>query len=155
MDDDGGLPLHEAAAYQPPLDVIEALLRAHPDAASTPSLYGGILPLHWAACSHASLEVVTALLEAHPAAASTASFSGELPLHWAKTQFGTHASVDVATALLAAFPEGAAVRTNAADGGRLPDLSAYPPPAILAALKAAAAARRWRAPIAWHMWHRM
>jgi len=45
--------------------------------------------------------------------------------------------------------------TNAADGSFLPNLSAYPPPAILAALKAAAAARRWRAPIAWHMWHRM
>ena len=83
-----------------------------------------------------------------------ASNGGRLPLHSA-TLSDTPASVDVVAALLAAFPEGAAVRTNAAAGSRLPDLSAYPPPAILAALKAAAAARRWRAPIAWHMWHRM
>ena len=95
---------------------------------------------------------MTALLEAHPAAASTASTGSYLPLHGATL---SSASVGVVAALLAAFPEGAAVRTNAYYSSRLPDLSAYPPPAILAVLKAAAAARRWRAPIAWHMWHRM
>ena len=97
-----------------------------------------------------STEVVRALLEAHPAAASTASrVRGNLPLHFATIE---HAPVGVVAALHAAYPEGAAVRNNA---GHLPDLSAYLKPAILAALKAAAAARRWRAPIAWHMWHRM
>ena len=98
---------------------------------------------------------MTALLEAHPAAASTASTDGGyLSLHDATLSF-TPASVGVVAALLAAFPEGAAVRTNASYGSHLPALSAYPPPAILGALKAAAAARRWRAPIAWHMWHRL
>ena len=144
----GYLPLHRAAYKKPPLDVVAELLLAHPDAASTPDVDGD-LPLHLAAEGRASLEVVTALLEAHPAAASKANIYGRLPLHYATWH---KASVGVVAALLAAYPEGAAVRDAS---GALPGSSRYPTPTILAALKAAAAARRWRAPIAWHMWHRM
>ena len=142
------LPLHWAADNQPPLDVVAELLLAHPDAVSVPDGVGN-LSLHVAARDTASLEVVTALLEAHPAAASVADNIGQLPLHVATRR---NTSVGVVAALLAAYPEGAAVRDVFGD---LPNLSRYPQPAILAALKAAAAARRWRAPIAWHMWHRM
>ena len=63
-DDDGSLPLHCAAENQAPLEVVEALLRAHGDGAKEKSK-DGWLPLHHAAKRQAPPEVVEALLRAH------------------------------------------------------------------------------------------
>ena len=131
-----------------PTAVVQALLHAHPAAASTPT-HNGALPLHWAACFQASLDVIQLLLRAYPEAAYTATMStiyGMLPLHWATQSYTTPPSVEVVAALLAAHPEAALVHTN---GGRLPNLARYPAAAIAAGLRVQAADRRRLAMLAW------
>ena len=64
----GDLPLHCAVKGQASMEVVAALLAAHPGAARVEDRHG-MLPLHWAAEQQASVEVVAALLAAHPGAA--------------------------------------------------------------------------------------
>ena len=142
-DADGSTPLHWAACRGAPLDVMQALLHAHPAAASTPNVYGA-LPLQYAAYG-APLDVVELLLRAYPEAAYMASNYGYLPLHCA-TLYGVHAPLNVVVALLAVYPEAALVRNNNDD---LPDLLSYPAHSIRAALAAASSARRAPALLAW------
>ena len=87
-------------------EVVQALLKVHPEAAQTKETCGR-LPLHYAACRQASVEVVQALLKAHPGAAQTTDSVRLLPLHIAAVQ---KASVEVVRALLAAYPK--AVKTD-------------------------------------------
>ena len=138
------LPLHYACAHYAPLAVVQALLHAHPAAASTPTVEGD-LPLQVAAEYRAPLEVVQLLLHTYPEGASTAANDGCLPLHSA-TLFDSSASVEVVAALLAEHPEAALAYAN---DGRLPDLTRYPAAAIAAALRAQVADRRRPAMFAW------
>ena len=147
-DADGALPLHLAALHGAPLEVMQALLDAHPAAASTRD-ENGDLPLHWAAFHEGCADVVELLLRAYPEAAYLTSIYGCLPLHDATLEEleGYPAPLEVVVALLAAYPEAALVRTN---NGRLPNLSRYSAPDIRAALAAASSARRAPALLAWH-----
>lgn len=98
-----------------------------------------------------------ALLEAHTGAAAISNASGWLPIHCATLQREGRVPVliGVVAALLAAYPAGVTVRVRVFLGDDCPpNLAAYPAHALLAALKAAAASRRKRAPLLWHMWRR-
>ncbi|KAG1669911.1 hypothetical protein FOA52_002437 [Chlamydomonas sp. UWO 241] len=75
----GKLPLHIAAGVGAPLDVVVALLAAHPAGAAATDKKGR-LPLHDAAAEKAPLEVVAALLAAHPGGVAVTDKDGKLPL---------------------------------------------------------------------------
>ena len=98
----------------------------------------------------APLDVVSALIVVHPPGASTPANDGSLPLHWAAyavdQEGAAQSPVSAVAELLAAYPDGANHLDNA---GAAPDLSAYPADAILAAIRAAASARRRFAMRAW------
>ena len=140
----GCLPLHDACAYQAPLAVVQALLHAHPAAASMPNMYG--FPLHYAAYDQAPLDVIQLLLRAYPKAAYTADIYGRLPQHHATLSPSYPGSVGVVAALLAVHPEAALMHDT---WGELPNLARYPAAAIAAALRAQGAARRRLAMLAW------
>ena len=80
-DEQGRLPLHDAAAWQAGMEVVGLLMSAHKDAVRTPDKRG-CLPLHYAVACEAELQVVTALLEAFPAALNIQGH-GRLPLQFA------------------------------------------------------------------------
>ena len=143
----GWLPLYRAAFNFAPLEVMQALLGAHPAAVSTPSA-GGTLPLHHAAFRGEHADVVELLLRAYPEAAYSTNINGNLPLNYA-TLTSPPASLEIVVALLAAYPEAALVRTNYGDRPDL-SLSRYPAHRIRAALAAASSARRTPALLAWH-----
>ena len=74
-DDKGLLPLHRACKHNAPVEVINTLLAAYPEAARLKSLvieretkynFGGKLPLHVACESKASIEIINALLASYP-----------------------------------------------------------------------------------------
>jgi hypothetical protein len=102
----GNLLLHEACRIDPPLEFIEALLKANKDALSSKG-EKGYLPLHYA-CACSSAEVVARLLEENPDASKIRNESDlMLPLHIAcKWGFSTGV-IDV---LLKSYPEGSRVR---------------------------------------------
>jgi citrate lyase beta subunit len=91
----GWLPLHEAAYYRAPLEVMQALLDAHPVAVSTPTARG-YLPLH-CANEDAHVDAFKLLLRVFPEAAYAAYIYGSLPLYYA-TLYGS-ASLEVVVAL--------------------------------------------------------
>ena len=78
-------PLHYAAEKQASVEVVQALLAAHPEAAKEKDGYGQ-LPLHSAVAYQASVEVVQRLLSAHPGAAKEKDGRGSLPLHCSTTR---------------------------------------------------------------------
>ena len=154
-------PIMFALHFNPPLEVIKALLRAHPDAASMGDKFGQ-LPLHYAINRSRydvspPLDIFLTLLDAHPAAASIHTRTG-LPLHNVVHRplglYETPASIKLVAALLAAYPEAAAIEQVSTYrlpdlSGRLPDFSAYPAADIFAELKNAAVERRSHAMLAW------
>ena len=60
----GDLPLHLAASEEATVEVVRALLEAHPDGAKEREDKYGDLPLHWAASEEATVVVAQELLEA-------------------------------------------------------------------------------------------
>ncbi len=104
------LPLHEVCRRQPPLHVINLLLKLYDDAIHTPGQYG-FLPLHIACGSGASYGVVTRLLQAFPAATRCRDDTKDsLPLHLA-AQWG--APEDALMEILTTYPEGSLIRDAA------------------------------------------
>ena len=79
MDADGLLPLHWAVSGGPPVEVVEALLRAYPDGASALD-YEGSTPLHFACHYGANKNVVELLLSAYPDGISKQDRYGRSPL---------------------------------------------------------------------------
>ncbi len=75
------LPIHSAAARQPPEAIMSALIDAYPDGAQCCDDQGKYA-LHYASGNQASAGVIRALLEAFPSAATTSDPEGKLPLHW-------------------------------------------------------------------------
>lgn len=102
----GNLLLHETCRIDPPVSVVEALLKANKHAVSAKG-EKGYLPLHYA-CACASAKVAEKLLEAYPEAAKIRNESDlMLPLHIA-CKWGF--SKGVMNVLLASYPEGSKVR---------------------------------------------
>lgn len=108
-------PLHYACERRPPVEVIKALLRPCPEAASKRTMPGGALPLHIACTWYSDVKVVEALLAADRNACKTQDELGNLPLHSACFS-GT--STAVIESLLRAFPKAVLARNNQ---GSLPE----------------------------------
>jgi hypothetical protein len=75
------LPIHSAAARQPPEAVIVALIEAYAEGVESCDDQGKYA-LHYAAGNQASSGVIRALLDAYPKAATISDPEGKLPLHW-------------------------------------------------------------------------
>ncbi|EJK51671.1 hypothetical protein THAOC_29138 [Thalassiosira oceanica] len=72
------LPLHAAVLFNAPVDLIQALLKAYPDACSKYDDQG-MLPLHLAFRSGANEETILQLLDVYPNAIEQYDFKGRLP----------------------------------------------------------------------------
>lgn len=77
----GMTPLHYACERKPPLEVVEALIEANPEAVSQRMMPGGCLPLHIACTWQSSPAVVGSLLSADPMTAKVVDELGNRPLH--------------------------------------------------------------------------
>lgn len=81
VDDHGSTPLHIACSSNPTVDVIEALISAHPQAVSDKDNHGDT-PMHVALCSpDVGVDVIGVLLRACPTVASIANREGLMPIH--------------------------------------------------------------------------
>ena len=98
---EGFTPLHYAVERRPPVDVIQALIRAWPEALMTKLQPGGTLPLHIACTWSASTQVVSVLCLAEPGACVIPDELGNLALHHAAF---AGAMVPVVDSLLRTFP---------------------------------------------------
>uniref|UniRef100_A0A7S2UJ49 AAA+ ATPase domain-containing protein n=1 Tax=Attheya septentrionalis TaxID=420275 RepID=A0A7S2UJ49_9STRA len=106
--DRGNLPLHSAASFRAPVEVIEALLDAYPEAASATNNYGN-LALHFTAWKKGPLDSEKLLLQLYPEGAAQKNNHGNLPLHYAAHY---NAPLEVVEALYNAFPDGALQKNN-------------------------------------------
>ena len=77
----GMTPLHYACERNPPLEVVEALIHAHPEAVAQRMMPGGCLPLHIACTWQSSAAVIGSLLSADPMSAKVLDELGNRPLH--------------------------------------------------------------------------
>lgn len=102
-------PLHYACERKPPLEVVQALIEAHPEAIGTRMMPGGTLPLHIACTWQSSPEVVSALLAADPTTAKVVDELGNRPLH-AACFSGT--ALSIVHDLLATYPKAVLSRNN-------------------------------------------
>jgi len=106
--DRGNLPLHSAASFRAPVEVIEALLEAYPEAASMTNNYGN-LALHFTAWKKGPLDCMKLLLQIFPEGAAQKNNHGNLPLHYAAHY---NAPIEVVEALYHAYPEAARQKNN-------------------------------------------
>lgn len=102
-------PLHSACERKPPIEVIEALLEANPEAVTHRMMPGGCLPLHVACTWHASPPVISLLLSADPTTAKTVDELGNRPLH---TACFSGVALPIIQGLLAAYPKAVLARNN-------------------------------------------
>jgi Ankyrin repeats (3 copies) len=102
-------PLHYACERKPPVDVVEALIEANPEAVSQRMMPGGCLPLHAACTWQCSPAVISALLAADPSTAKVVDELGNRPLHSACF---SGAAVSVIQDLLASYPKAVVSRNN-------------------------------------------
>ena len=103
----GNLLLHEVCKNEPPIDVVDALLKANGEAAEAKGQWG-YLPLHYACSSGASPAVVEKLLRVFPKSAKTRDCNDLMtPLHLA-CKWG--ADEGILASLLNLHPEGMLVR---------------------------------------------
>ena len=108
MNDRGNLPLHSAASFRAPVEVIEGLLEAYPEAASMTNNYGN-LALHFTAWKKGPLDCMKLLLQVFPEGAAQKNNHGNLPLHYAAHY---NAPIEVVEALYHAYPEAARQKNN-------------------------------------------
>jgi hypothetical protein len=102
-------PLHYACERKPPVNVVEALIEANPEAVSQRMMPGGCLPLHVACTWHCSPTVIGALLAADPSTAKVVDELGNRPLHSACF---SGAAFSVIQVLLASYPKAVVSRNN-------------------------------------------
>jgi len=102
-------PLHYACERKPPLEVVDALMEANPEAVTQRMMPGGALPLHIACTWHSSPAVVSALLGADPSTAKVVDELGNRPLHSACF---SGAVIAVVHDLLATYPKAVLARNN-------------------------------------------
>jgi ankyrin repeat protein len=110
VDDHGSTPLHIACWGNPPLEVIQALLFAYPQAATDKDILGNT-PLHVAA-SHPETNpvIVKALLQACPITVSITNKEGLTALHMACRH--APANEQVIGLLIDAYPRALQTRTK-------------------------------------------
>jgi len=106
--DRGNLPLHSAASFRAPIEVIEGLLEAYPEAASMTNNYGN-LALHFTAWKKGPLDCMKLLLQVFPEGAAQKNNHGNLPLHYAAHY---NAPIEVVEALYHAYPDAARQKNN-------------------------------------------
>jgi len=106
--DRGNLPLHSAASFRAPVEVIEGLLESYPEAASVTNNYGN-LPLHFTAWKKGPLDCMKLLLQVFPEGAAQRNNHGNLPLHYAAHY---NAPVEVVESLYHAYPDAARQKNN-------------------------------------------
>ncbi len=106
--DRGNLPLHTAASFRAPVEVIEGLLEAYPEAASLTNNYGN-LALHFTAWKKGPVDCMRLLLQVFPEGAAQRNNHGNLPLHYAAHY---NAPMEVVEALYRAYPEAANQKNN-------------------------------------------
>lgn len=97
------LPLHLACLYNPPLEVVESLVAAYPEALRDRDTTFRRTPLHFALLKCASAEVVAFLIKSDldRVAARSKDRVGRLPLHYAMC---SHSSLGTVEMLCNAFP---------------------------------------------------
>jgi len=105
----GCLALHYACERRPPVEAVQALLEAWPEAATMRMLPGGALPLHIACTWYASAGVVGTLIQAEKATCKVTDELGNLPIHHAAF---SGAIVPVVDLLLRAYPKGVLARNH-------------------------------------------
>lgn len=114
----GFTPLHYACERQPPIQVIESLIGAHPVGVLTRTMPGGALPLHIACTWYASTQVVQALLTADQGACKVTDELGNVALHSACF---SGADLDIVEVLTTADPQTVLCRNH--QGSRPADVS--------------------------------
>ncbi|KAL7571736.1 hypothetical protein ACA910_002835 [Epithemia clementina (nom. ined.)] len=114
----GFTPLHYACERQPPLEVVQALIAAHPVGVLTRTMPGGALPLHIACTWYASTQVVQALLCADQGACQVTDELGNVALHSACF---SGIDLEVVEALTTADPQAVLCRNH--QGSRPADVS--------------------------------
>jgi len=97
----GNLPLHAAASFQAPVEAIDALIKANPNAPATANGIGN-LPVHHACMWQAPVETVELLLARNPNGATVRNQYGSLPLHMAASN---QASPEVIRLLIESYPD--------------------------------------------------
>jgi ankyrin repeat protein len=107
----GNLPLHDACAYEAPLEVVQYLVKAHPKSLKVTDNYG-YLPLHHACIGGAPLEVVSYLVEARPQTLLVTDNEGNLPIYHACEG---RAPPEVVLYLVQEYPESLQVPENNGD----------------------------------------
>lgn len=125
------LPLLVAVSNKPPLNIVESLISANPNAVSSVSSFGHA-PLRTSIRRNASKEVVGALLEKFPDSAMDIDKSGRSCLHYACLH---SADKEVIEKLLEIWPKAACVPDE--DGFyplTLACISSNPSPDVIAAL---------------------
>jgi len=96
------LPLHYACILKAPIDLVNALLEAHPEAALAQCQEYDMLPLHLALQHGSGLDIVEALLQSNKKSVTVTDSFDLLPLHLACTK---GANISVITALVKANPK--------------------------------------------------
>lgn len=98
-DEDSGvwrrLALHLACRYRAPVGLVEVLLDAYPQAATTPDPSCGSLPIHLACQHRASYRVMKSLLVSAPTSTKAVDNRGRLPLHQAVMAKANYAVVEL------------------------------------------------------------
>jgi ankyrin repeat protein len=87
------LPIHKACVLQPPKNLIQQLLHAHPDGASDKD-QDGWLPIHCACFYNADDAIVELLLQHYPNGSHCKDDDGRLPLHYACLKGASDGTVD-------------------------------------------------------------
>mmetsp|Transcript_26964 Transcript_26964/g.58459 ORF Transcript_26964/g.58459 Transcript_26964/m.58459 type:complete len:622 (-) Transcript_26964:146-2011(-) len=97
------LPLHQAVALHPPVEMIQTLVLTYPAGIKSKETSFGRLPLHVACRSGASPEAIECLLAYHPDGGREGDTLKRIPLHYA---LKNDAGAEVVEQLLEAYPEG-------------------------------------------------
>jgi len=83
------LPIHAALLVDAPIEIIEAILKAHPKSAEAQDDHGH-LPIHLAIKKHYSPSVINLLLSTYPECTNVANFDGRKPLQMAQRSSSKH-----------------------------------------------------------------
>jgi len=105
------VPLHTAISHNAPINVIQALVFAHPPMCAYRNKFGNT-PLHFALWKNKgkdSLEVVSFLINYYPGATRIANNTNSYPLHWA-AKF--KAPVSIIQLVYKSFPQAVRKKNN-------------------------------------------
>ena len=97
------LPIHQACALRPPIDIVRTLVLSYPAGVKAKESSFGRLPLHVACRSGASSDVIDALLAYYPDSAKADDNLKRIPLHYA---LKNGCERGVLLKLLDSYPEG-------------------------------------------------